>query len=186
MLKKNIVLNYMFKFIGHFKTITMHKIFVTLFCFKSGLYIQGLKHDLSKYNPGEFFGSVKYYNGIQSPIDLEKAHKGFSYIGLYHTRANKHHFEYWVGFLDDKTIVPHKIPIKYIYEMVCDSIAAGKIYMGNNWNDSSPLEFFTKVYPNRYYNKDSSDLLFRIFHDIKKFGYKKILKHMRNKYYDYN
>ena len=33
----------------HFKTITTHKMWVMRYCFKIGLYWQGLTHDLSKY-----------------------------------------------------------------------------------------------------------------------------------------
>ena len=44
----------------HFKTITTHKIWVMRYCFKIGLYWQGLTHDLSKYSPTEFWRSAKY------------------------------------------------------------------------------------------------------------------------------
>ena len=45
----------------HFKTITTHKIWVMRYCFKIGLYWQGLTHDLSKYSPTEFLVGMKYY-----------------------------------------------------------------------------------------------------------------------------
>ena len=38
----------------HFKTITKHKLMVMHYCFRIGLYKQGLLHDLSKYTPSEF------------------------------------------------------------------------------------------------------------------------------------
>ena len=38
----------------HFKTITKHKLMVMRYCFRIGLYKQGLLHDLSKYSPAEF------------------------------------------------------------------------------------------------------------------------------------
>ena len=41
----------MANWIGHFKTITAHKLRVMKYCFKVGLYRQGLAHDLSKYTP---------------------------------------------------------------------------------------------------------------------------------------
>ena len=34
--------------IKHFRTITHHKILVAKYCFRIGLYCQGLTHDLSK------------------------------------------------------------------------------------------------------------------------------------------
>ena len=38
------------KAIGHFCTITRHKLLVMKHCFRVGLYRQGLLHDLSKYS----------------------------------------------------------------------------------------------------------------------------------------
>ena len=48
--------------IGHFNTITKHRHKVIKHCFKAGIGLQGLKHDLSKYSPTEFFNGVKYYD----------------------------------------------------------------------------------------------------------------------------
>lgn len=48
----------------HFKTITTHKMWVMRYCFKIGLYWQGLTHDLSKYSPTEFLVGMKYYQAI--------------------------------------------------------------------------------------------------------------------------
>ena len=44
----------------HFKTITKHKLMVMRYCFRIGLYKQGLLHDLSKYSPAEFLLGSKY------------------------------------------------------------------------------------------------------------------------------
>lgn len=40
---------------AHFKTITKHRFLVMKYCFRCGLYWQGLIHDLSKYSPVEFW-----------------------------------------------------------------------------------------------------------------------------------
>ncbi len=47
----------------HFRTITKHKLLVMKYCFRIGLYKQGLLHDLSKYSPTEFLVGCKYYQG---------------------------------------------------------------------------------------------------------------------------
>ena len=52
----------------HFKTITKHKLMVMHYCFRIGLYKQGLLHDLSKYTPSEFLVGCKYYQGNRSQI----------------------------------------------------------------------------------------------------------------------
>ena len=51
------------KWLGHLKTITAHKRLGRKYCFKVGLYKQGLLHDLSKYSPAEFRIGAKYYCG---------------------------------------------------------------------------------------------------------------------------
>ena len=58
--------------LGHFKTITKHKILVAKGCFKVGLYCQGIMHDMSKYSPTEFIPGAKYYQGNQSPNNIER------------------------------------------------------------------------------------------------------------------
>ena len=63
-------------FIGHLKTINDHRGMVRKHCFKVGLYKQGLLHDLSKYTPKEFFAGVKYYQGDQSPNNIQRKKEG--------------------------------------------------------------------------------------------------------------
>ena len=46
------------KALEHFKTITHHRHLVMGYCFKLGLYKQGLLHDLSKYAPVEFLVEI--------------------------------------------------------------------------------------------------------------------------------
>lgn len=65
----------------HFKTITTHKMWVMRYCFKIGLYWQGLTHDLSKYSPTEFLVGMKYYQGDRSPNNAEREDTGMSNPG---------------------------------------------------------------------------------------------------------
>lgn len=58
--------------INHFKTITSHKMIVMKYCFKVGLYKQGLLHDLSKYSWVEFSAGIKYYQGNRSPNGVQR------------------------------------------------------------------------------------------------------------------
>ena len=132
-------------FIGHFKTITRHKILVAKGCFKLGLYYQGIMHDMSKYSPTEFLVGVKYYQGTASPNNAERMEKGISMSWLHHKGRNKHHFEYWIDYSIDKDhpgLVGMKIPKKYMAEMFVDRVSAGKIYNGDEFDQKSPLEYF--------------------------------------------
>jgi hypothetical protein len=87
----------------------------------------GLIHDLSKFSPVEFFEGVKYWTGLRSPILVAKEKTGISHAWLHHRGRNKHHMEYWVDKLNEGG-VPHKIPFKYVIEMVCDWLAACRTY----------------------------------------------------------
>ena len=82
----------------HFKTITRHKLLVMKYCFRIGLYKQGLLHDLSKYSPTEFLVGCKYYQGTRSPNNAEREDIGVSTSWLHHKGRNKHHFEHWVDY----------------------------------------------------------------------------------------
>ena len=101
-------------------------------CFKVGLFWQGLVHDLSKYSPIEFFASARNFQGNKSPVDAEKEKNGYSIAWMNHKATNKHHWQYW---LDNKgnMIYPIEMPIKYVKEMLCDWIGAGKAYNKGNW-----------------------------------------------------
>ena len=57
---------------NHFKTITYHRLLVMEGCFKVGLYIQGILHDLSKYSPTEFLVGARYWQGNRSPNNAER------------------------------------------------------------------------------------------------------------------
>ncbi|MBQ4110939.1 MAG: catalase [Clostridia bacterium] len=133
-------------FTGHFKTITAHKLLVMKYCFRVGLYRQGLMHDMSKYMPSEFLIGAKYYKGTESPNNVERRETGVSSAWLHHKGRNKHHFEYWMDYGLDKNkgIVGMKMPKKYVAEMFCDRLAASKIYMGDKYYQEYPLEYFNR------------------------------------------
>lgn len=131
-------------FIGHFKTITRHKILVAKGCFKLGLYYQGIMHDMSKYSPTEFLVGVKYYQGTASPNNAERMEKGISMSWLHHKGRNKHHFEYWIDYSINPggKLVGMKMPKKYVAEMVIDRISASKNYLKEQYNDGSALAYY--------------------------------------------
>ena len=130
----------------HFKTITTHKYWVMRYCFRVGLYWQGLTHDLSKYSPTEFLVGMKYYQGNRSPNNAEREATGLSRSWLHHKGRNKHHFEYWVdyGINCDTVICGVPMPRKYVAEMVMDRISASRVYLGDKYTDQAPYEYFLK------------------------------------------
>ena len=129
---------------GHFKTITSHKLLVMKYCFRIGLYRQGLLHDMSKYAPTEFLKGARYYQGTRSPNNAEREATGLSVSWLHHKGRNKHHFEYWVdyGIGAEHVLAGMPMPRKYIAEMIMDRISASRIYHPDNYTDASPLEYY--------------------------------------------
>lgn len=119
----------------HFNKVCTHKRCVAKHCFKAKLYWRGITHDLSKFSPIEFWESVKYYNGIKSPIDICKEQNGYSKAWLHHKGRNRHHYEYWVDNFD-KGGEPLKMPYKDVLELVCDYLGAGQAYFGKRFSYS--------------------------------------------------
>ena len=114
------------------------------YCFRIGLYRQGLLHDLSKYMPSEFLPGCRYYQGYRSPNNAEREAKGCSMAWLHHKGRNKHHYEYWIDYSLDKSkgMTGMKMPTRYVAEMMMDRIAASKIYQGKNYNRHHPLAYY--------------------------------------------
>ena len=131
----------------HFKTVTYHKYLVAKGCFAIGLYKQGILHDISKYSITEFRVGMKYYQGDRSPNNAERENIGYSTAWLHHKGRNRHHYEYWIDYsLDDVPggMAPVPMPDKYIAEMMMDRIAACKVYLGENYTDKAPLDYYYK------------------------------------------
>lgn len=130
----------------HLCTITHHKMLVAKNCFKVGLYKQGLLHDMSKYSWTEFWVGAKFYQGTRSPNNAEREEKGYSSAWLHHKGRNKHHLEYWIDYKagEESGLGGMRMPDKYVVEMLMDRIAASKVYMGANYTDRSPLEYYQK------------------------------------------
>lgn len=129
----------------HFKTITKHRHVVIWHCFKAGIGLQGLFHDLSKYSLEEFLVGASHYQGNRSPNEGERDEYGYSKAWMHHKGRNKHHFEYWTDYdRVTRKMSPVQMPKRYVIEMFCDRVAAGKVYKGSQYTNSSPLEYYKK------------------------------------------
>lgn len=130
----------------HLKKICTHKYWVGYYCFKVGLYWQGITHDLSKFNPIEFFESVKYYQGTRSPLAACKEENGYSKAWLHHRGRNLHHYQCWCDDFDDyyseKGLTLIKMPYKYVAEMVCDYLGAARAYLGKDFSYKKEWEWW--------------------------------------------
>ena len=132
----------------HLKTITKHHNMVMRYCFRAGLYRQGLLHDLSKLSPTEFLAGVRYYQGVRSPNNAEREATGVSQAWLHHKGRNRHHYEYWLDYADkpddDHILRGIAMPRRYVAEMIFDRVSASRVYNGSRYKDSDPLEYYRK------------------------------------------
>ena len=132
-------------FWGHLKTVHHHRALVRKYCFRLGLYWQGLTHDLSKYSPVEFWAGVKYFQGDHSPNDAQRKADGYSASWMHHKGRNRHHFEYWTDYSSTgEGITGVEMPPKYVAEMFCDRLAASKTYRGKDFDPGDPYQFFQR------------------------------------------
>lgn len=172
----------MSKPLKHFRTITKHRNKVIAHCFKAGIGRQGLKHDLSKYSPREFFVGAKYYQGTRSPNEEERARFGYSEAWLHHKGKNRHHFEYWTDYNPvSKVIEPVRMPYNYVAEMFCDRVAASKTYNGKRYKDTDPLNYFLKGKAKRLIHKETSDELEELLRMLADKGESETFKYLKNK-----
>lgn len=129
--------------ISHFRTITRHRYVVMQHCFRAGIPLQGLLHDLSKYTPAEFIPGARFFQGTRSPNEAEREQNGFSSAWMHHKGRNRHHFEYWTDYNPKtRTMEPVPMPTRYIIEMFCDRVAASKVYRGAQYVNSDPLDYY--------------------------------------------
>lgn len=92
-----------------------HKLNVLIECWREGLYLQGIIHDMSKFSPQEFF---PYAHKFYSKQNDENTDLRWKNAWLHHQNHNKHHWEYWIVNKITKEALP--MPKKYVIEMVCD------------------------------------------------------------------
>lgn len=134
------------RFFGHLHTVNKHRRVVRHYCFKCGLVKQGLIHDLSKYSRVEFWNGVKFFTGTKSPHYGERKDYGYSLAWMHHKGRNKHHMDYWTDIsLETGKTEPVIMPWNYFVEMICDRIAAARIYGGKNYDQGAPLDYFLKT-----------------------------------------
>ena len=168
-------------FNGHLHTVNSHRRLVRKYCFKLGIYRQGLMHDLSKYSPSEFIPGVKYYqDGHRSPNNAQREDEGVSKAWLHHKGRNKHHFEYWVDIKDGK-FTPIEMPYKYVLESVCDRIAACITYEKDNYTKESALKYFTTRSDSFLMHENTSKLMLEILTRISIVGEKQALQEYKKR-----
>ncbi len=118
-------------------------------CFKQGLFLQGLLHDISKLLPCEFFPYLDWFynkNNYYKRSDLsgdikivitycqEDLKEDYDKAWLHHIHYNPHHWQYWMLYEegDETGIKLIEMPDNYIKEMIADWIGASIAITGKN------------------------------------------------------
>ena len=174
----------------HFLTVTRHRFEVMKYCFRCGLYLQGLTHDLSKYSPVEFINGCRYFQGYRSPNNAEREDKGYSAAWLHHKGRNMHHYEYWVDYCAEVSkanahshgMVPVPMPRKYIAEMLCDRIAASKVYNKENYTDDMPLQYFEQSMDDILMHEDTKRQIHALLKMNAVFGEDRTFRFIKERY----
>ena len=167
--------------IKHYKTIRHHKMLVMKNCFRCGLYWQGLTHDVSKLAPVEFWAGAKYWQGTCSPNNAQRQAEGYSAAWLHHKGRNKHHLEYWIDYTaeGDHAMGGMKMPLNYVCEMLCDRVAASRIYLGRDYTDAAPLAYFERGHAALMMTPQTAETLARFLRMLAQEGEQKTLRALK-------
>ena len=165
--------------LGHFKTITHHKLLVMGYCFRVGLIRQGLMHDMSKYAWTEFHIGAKYYTGTRSPNAREREEIGYSTAWLHHKGRNRHHLEYWIDYGADMQLMGHPMPTRYMVELCLDRIAACRVYHGKAYTDRDPLEYLNRSRDSRMMHPETKRQVVEILTMLAEKGERETLRYIR-------
>ena len=161
--------------LAHFRTITHHRHLVCAYCFRLGLYRQGLMHDLSKYSPLEFWRGAKYYQGYRSPNDAERKENGVSLAWLHHKGRTRHHFEYWIDYCiaaDGSVYMGGcKMPLR--------SVAACRTYLRENYTDAAPYDYYVRSKKHILIHPDTSRQIEEMLLVLKEQGEEAAFTHVR-------
>ncbi len=166
---------------GHFRTITRHRHQVMMHCKKAGIFWQGLWHDLTKYQPVEFLTGVRYYSdGKKSPNEKERERYGYSLAWMHHKGRNRHHFEYWTDYNPQiGKIAPVKMPVRFLKELLCDRIAASKIYQGADYTKAHPLAYFLRSEAERFIHPETSAKIQELLKVLAEQGEEEMFRQLR-------
>ena len=107
----------------YFCYVVEHKWNVLIECFKSGQFLHGIAHDLSKFLPSEFIPYARFFHDTDRTKTYKKSdenNENFQKGWCYHQKRNKHHWNYWVSVTRKDEIVAVPMPRKYIKQMIAD------------------------------------------------------------------
>ena len=116
--------------LAYLKYVIRHKYFVYTACRIAGIsFLQALLHDWTKFLPSEWRAYAETFykpDGANQYVPSPE----FELAWRHHQRRNPHHWQYWLLTWDKGHTTPLEMPDKYLIEMVCDWLGAGKAITG--------------------------------------------------------
>ena len=127
----------------YLKYVIRHKWYVSIECFKMGLFWRGITHDLSKFRPSEFIPYARFFYGNYPSLKdvhgdprnrvsrwKEDVERDFDFAWLLHQKRNDHHWQWWILPEDDggTKILPMSRDARL--ELIADWIGAGMAISG--------------------------------------------------------
>ena len=140
----------------YFKYIVEHKWNVGIECFKKGMIIHAITHDISKFLPSEFLPYAKFFystNRTKKYKQSDETKADFQKGWCFHQKRNKHHWNYWVSVTRINEIIPIPMPEKYIKQMIADWNGMSRKFGG------STEEYYIKNRNNMILHKETTKLI---------------------------
>lgn len=156
----------------YFTYLLKHKYHVFRACCKLGIPLRGLVHDLSKFNPLEFFYCAPYFyakwkNKVayvpHHPQKTPAPNEKYDLFWIKHKNKTKHHWQYWVSINDKGEIFSIPMSYKYVKEMVCDWYGANKVQK-NTIDIDSWFELHKNVL---YIDKQTEHYIYKALSELK-------------------
>jgi len=116
--------------LAYARYVIRHKCYVLRACRRTGTSLwRGLVHDLSKFLPSEWGPYAKTFYRPDGTSQYHETEE-FNVAWLRHQRRNPHHWQAWLLVMDRGDILPMRMPMVYVREMIADWIGAGLAITG--------------------------------------------------------
>ena len=89
-------------------------------------------------------------------------------------------FESGSIFLQSVQLYLFDFPVVFLKELICDRIAASKIYQGENYNQHHPLDYYMKGDINRFIHQNTSNKIVKLLTLLSEEGEDALFSELRN------
>ena len=105
----------------------------------------------------------------------------YSCAWLHHKGRNKHHYEYWLDYSLDGSgkMAGMKMPVRYVVEMFLDRIAASRVYKGDAYRNTDPLDYYRNGRAGELMHPETRELLEKLLYMLAEEGEEKTYRYIR-------